>query len=385
VTAAPSPRERHAEVYARWDALGVHRTGTDADTATAHWLRDAAAGAGFAARLEDFPLRRRTPVAATATLGDGTRLDGVPCFDGGQTPKGGLTAPLGDGEGAIAVLAVPPFDALPAARALDDARHAHRHAAILAVSDATTVLPGLALLNAEAWHAPVGPPVLQLPSEAAAPLAAAAGADVHVDVRFAVDPVTAHNVRVDVPGREAGLDPVVIVTPRSGWWHSTSERGGGIALWLDALRFLADVPPRRPVILLATTGHELGHLGLQHVLDAEEALVAGAHGWLHLGANLGAAQAPALRLQASDAASLELAEAALARHRTPPALTTPVDTPPFGEARDLFAGGARFVSLLGGNGLFHHPADRWPDAVDVARTTDLAFAFREVLAAFAHR
>ena len=47
---------------------------------------------------------------------------------------------------------------------------------------------------------------------------------------------------------------------------------------------------------------------------------------------------------------------------------TPIGTRPYGEARNIFDGGGRFVSILGGNQLFHHPADRWPEAVDLQST-----------------
>ncbi|HSG90136.1 MAG TPA: hypothetical protein VLA56_13065 [Pseudomonadales bacterium] len=382
-TGAAGQRERIAAVIRHWDALGIHRTGTDADTATAAWLAEEAQALGFEARLEAFPFRRRTPVAATLTLADGTRFEGVPLFDGGQTPDGGFEARLGTAAGEMPVLRVPPYDSMPGARALDDARHAGEHPGILAVTDDRVVLPGQALLNAESWHAPYGPPVLQLPSTALATLEAAMGTEARLDARFRVDRVEAHNVRIDVPGRDPSLAPVVVITPRSGWWHSTSERGGGIALWLDLLAMLAQTPPLRPVIFSANTGHELGHVGMQRFLDANEALVGAAHGWIHLGANFAAALHPQVRLQASDAELMALAADAMTRHRAPPMVRTDLDREPFGEARDIHAGGGRYVSLLGANGAFHHPADRWPDAVDLQRCVDLSFAFREVLGALA--
>lgn len=380
-TMSETPRARIADDIRHWDRLGIHRTGTEVDLATAHWLRDEAAALGFDARLESFPLRRRTPVAASAVLEDGTRFEGVPLFDGGQTPEGGIEAILGESAEQIPVLDVPPFDSLPGARALEELRHSGRHPAMLAVTDATTVLPGPALLNAESFHAPFGPPVLQLSSRARDVLRAARGSRVRVDARFRIEPAEAANVRVDVPGRDPALAPVVVITPRSGWWHSTSERGGGIALWLDLLRMLADRPPQRPVIFSANTGHELGHLGMQQFLDAHEALVRGARAWIHLGANFATSLHPQVRLQASDEELMELADRAMRRHRAEPAVRTAIGARAFGEARDLDAGGGRYISLLGASGVFHHPGDRWPDMVDLARTTDLAFAFREILGA----
>lgn len=372
-------RARIVDDIRHWDRLGIHRTGTEVDLATAHWLREAGASLGFDARLESFPLRRRTPVAAAAVLEDGTRFEGVPLFDGGRTSEGGIEAMLGESAEQIPVLDVPPFDSLPGARALEELRHSGRHPAMLAVTDDRTVLAGQALLNAESFHAPFGPPVLQLSSRDREPLRAARGSRVRVDARFRIERVEAANVRIDVPGRDAELAPVVVITPRSGWWHSTSERGGGIALWLDLLRTLADRPPERPVIFSANTGHELGHQGMQRFLDANEDLVTGARAWIHLGANFSTSLRPRIRLQASDEELMELADRAMSRHRAAPAVRTETGARPFGEAREIDAGGGRYISLLGSSGVFHHPADRWPDMVDPARTTDLALAFREIL------
>ena len=53
---------------------------------------------------------------------------------------------------------------------------------------------------------------------------------------------------------------------------------------------------------------------------------------------------------------------------------TPVGQRPIGEARNIFDGGGEFISLLGRNRLFHHPDDRWPDAVDMETLTPLAHA-----------
>ena len=48
---------------------------------------------------------------------------------------------------------------------------------------------------------------------------------------------------------------------------------------------------------------------------------------------------------------------------------------PLGEARNVYDGGGRYISILGRNGLFHHPADVWPDAVDLEATTKWVNAF----------
>jgi hypothetical protein len=169
------------------------------------------------------------------------------------------------------------------------------------------------------------------------------------------------------------------MTPRSGWWQCASERGGGIALWLELLRDLALEPTARSVHFVASTGHELGHYGLDHYLEQRREWIAGAALWVHLGANFGAATGAQVRLQASDDELAARARAAMRAAGVPPDVETPAGERPLGEARNIFDGGGRFLSLLGRNGLFHHPADRWPDAVDVERTAKLAQAFRSLV------
>ena len=65
----------------------------------------------------------------------------------------------------------------------------------------------------------------------------------------------------------------------------------------------------------------------------------------------------------------------LTAHRLSPDLEIPPGQRPYGEARNIFDGGGRYLSLLGQNGLFHHPNDLWPEAVDIATTERWVNAF----------
>jgi hypothetical protein len=104
-------------------------------------------------------------------------------------------------------------------------------------------------------------------------------------------------------------------------------------------------------------------------------LVAGAACWIHLGANFAAAISPQVRLQASNDALFDRARTSLREVGITPDLETPVDQRPGGEARNIYDKGGKYISLLGGNGLFHHPDDHWPDSIDTAKTARLASAF----------
>src|SRR5690606_27719024 len=116
-----------------------------------------------------------------------------------------------------------------AADGLDDARRDGIHRAIVAVTDGGR--PGLAPRNAASFRDPYGPPVLQVAGEALDWLREAAEAQAWASLvaRAERTRTEAFNVVVAVPGTDSTLDPLVVMTPRSGWWHCAGERGGGLA------------------------------------------------------------------------------------------------------------------------------------------------------------
>jgi len=339
-----------------------------------------ARAAGLPAELQGFPFQRRIVREAWVALA-GLRIEGLPLFDGGQTGEP-IEAPLrtlvhhpGIGVGLFSPAALD----LPT-REFVAARAAGRHQALIAVSSGRDVIPGLAVMNAENYADPFPTPVLQIATEHGERLleAASSAEAARLSIRFDVEETEAFNVQARVVGRQPELAPLVVMTPRSSWWVSTSERGGGIVVWVEALRRLAAKQPLRTVIFSANTGHELGHVGLDAWLTLEPDLPRTVHAWVHLGANF-AARGSELRFQASDQALLDAGLAQLGAHGVAPDHVTPIGTRPLGEARNVFDGGGRFVSLLGTNRWFHHPDDRLESAVDVERTLAITEAMLEIV------
>ena len=123
----------------------------------------------------------------------------------------------------------------------------------------------------------------------------------------------ANNVIVELVGTEPTLPPLVVMTPRSGWYACSSERGGGIVCWLELIRSLAASPTKRSVLFVASSGHELGHLGIDAFIANRNGIVQNSVAWLHLGANIGAATDTTNLLQASDDALDAAATEALRR------------------------------------------------------------------------
>jgi hypothetical protein len=103
--------------------------------------------------------------------------------------------------------------------------------------------------------------VLQVASDEGAFLADCArqGAKAVLTARAERLQTKAFNVMTVVPGTDKGLAPLVVMTPRSGWWWCASERGGGVACWLEIMRTISAGAPARDVVFVASSGHELGH------------------------------------------------------------------------------------------------------------------------------
>jgi hypothetical protein len=295
-------------------------------------------------------------------------------FDGSFTGAEGIDGRLGvlAGNAEIGLSEAAPNTS--AAGQLGDARRSNRHKAIICI--ARGARPGLCPSNADSFLDPFGPPVLQVSSEDAAFLEESArqGADVHLTAQAKRATAEAFNVVATLAGADRSLPPLVVMTPRSGWWTCASERGGGIACWIELMRQLKTVRLPRDVVFVASSGHELGHLGINAFVDKRPGLVSNSAGWMHFGANIGAAQDPGNVIQASDDAFEKVQADAMTSAGLVITRRNPRGAVPGGEAEVVHRGGGRYVSVIGRNALFHNPADRGPRAIDadiIARFVDV--------------
>ena len=254
---------------------------------------------------------------------------------------------------------------------MGDARRLAAHRAIVVATRGG--MPGLCPNNADSFLKPFGPPVLQVAQEALPLLQQ--GGDVTVVAQAITSPVTAFNVTAKIAGRSKELPPLVVMTPRSGWWGCASERGGGIACWLEVMRAMRATAPARDILFVASSGHELGHLGINNFVERRAGIVEHSRAWMHFGANIGAAQNAGNSVQASDDEMETTLADALLRDGLKVDRRVPRGTVPNGEAEVVHRGGGRYLSVIGGNALFHNPADRGPEAVDIAAIARFAGAF----------
>jgi hypothetical protein len=368
---------RVGEIVRDYDRQGDHRTGSDVDRASARWLVGLARDCGATATLEEFDMQRVEPVSCFVRIGD-RRIEGVPLFDAGFTNSQGVTGSLGS-LGSSTVIGVATMDTTMAApsggpKTLRDQIASSAHKAVVLLTKGKR--PGLSLSNATHFEKPFGPPVVQVSDSESEWLGerVARGAEAIVVAEVARHAARACNVTAELAGADPRLAPIVISTPRSGWWQCAGERGGGIACWLETLRALSSAPKARSCLFAAVTGHELGFLGLRDYLARRPGLLQRCDGWIHFGANLGVPR-QALRLQASDEALAESAASRLERGGVSVSARNIRPPNPRGEAGLVQAGGARYVAPICGSEFFHHPSDRWPEALDAAALARRASAF----------
>lgn len=378
LAAADALEQRLGSVVAAYDSQGLHRAGTDVDHRSAEWLAGCARHLGVEAALEPFALNRVDPQPSFLRVADRC-IDGVPLFDAAFTGADGVRGRLGalGSDADIAVAETEPFTLMEPQKeqrnAVAAARRS-RHKAVILLTRGNK--PGLFLLNAPSFKAPCGPPMLQVSSAESEWLKeqAAARAEATVVAVATQTATQAFNVTAKVAGSDPGLPPLVIMTPRSGWWRCASERGGGLACWLETIRALAGARPERDCLFVACSGHELGFIGIDAYLDSRPDLMGCAHMWIHFGANIGAPQQASL-IHASDDVTERWAVAAMENEGLAVGATAARGSVPRGEAGTLHRGGGRYVALVCGTDVFHHAADRWPDAVDVALLGRYARAF----------
>jgi hypothetical protein len=357
-----------------WDAHGFHRTGTSGDEAGAAWLASEATALGAAVTSEAFSFERVDPQQTFLEV-DGMRIEAVPVFDAPPTDAAGTSGTIGPvgSDTALGAVALPPQAVYRGE--YQRLRRGANHRALAIVCRGTH--PGLALLNAEQFNAPYGTPALQVSSEAHDAVFAASSA--RVVAHYRRTPASARNVVVTIAGRDRTRPPVVVMTPRSSWWQSTAERGGGLVCWLESLRALLAQPPGCDVVLSANCGHELGFLGLDNFLARRQGWERTAT-WVHWGANLGATGGQLIVASAQDELR-RLADGELRRVGQAPDTLAPGTQVPGGETRNIHRAGGRYLTLAGSNPWFHLPQDRWPDTVNVAVVARIASAAARIVLA----
>jgi len=374
-----------AALYAdvqRYDSFGPHRFGSPGAERALAWIAEELERAGLKVSSQRFSLPRQYEFqAATLSVGNETRPVVPQWWIPERQATFALTAQIAatdSGPAADAFVRLTlPFDrgaylTAQHVAALENA-FARRPAAVLLTIDHPSgeIFTYNVDQKSPPWPVPV---ILVAPKDR--PLleqAQQSGQPVSVSVQGAW--------RRDVPGRnvvgrlDRGLSQgkggqwLAISTPVTSWFTSSCERGPGIAGFLAMARLAQTRWPDVDLVFVATSGHEIGHGGMEHFLHdgapAPDATLA----WAHFGASLACfawrrdgerwvtdrevdtRQRLVLRSQAMETTVM---------HRFKNVAATPLSgaRAGIGELRDVQAAGyPRFFGMAGSHTFFHTPAD----------------------------
>lgn len=360
----PQTIERRIRAY---ESFGVHRTGWLGDDQAAGWMAGELSKLGIDAQLEHFLFPRVEVRSTVVTWPDGS-VNGLPLYDGGFTPPGGIEGQLvvaGDPEIFAKIVVAPPDDPAFSQRTIyETVEELQAAGAIGLVVPRGDPQGEVTVLNAERIDTPLSLPVLQIASGSMGDFTTSAllGMEARLEIDGDRLQSRAANVVASLAGSDPDAQPVGIMTPRSGWFTCAAERGGGIAILLGLAEAIMRIPERkRSVHFLASSGHELNHYGLKSYLTTRPGIEERAVAWLHLGANIGSSTGPTTA-ESLDSELHALADAALAAEG---ANYEMIDTRG-GEAVNIAEAGGRYVSIRGTNAFFHSPNDVFEKASDAA-------------------
>ena len=385
-------------------SLPNHLSGTANSTAEFDDIASQLALAGLAVGEQAFTFPRFAPKSVALTAGS-TSVPSeaiAPLLYSGTTPSGGLSAPLvfgGDGSslpGAVAgKIVVVSISYQNNARALNldtaiEAAVEGEAKALVAVTQGAGDYPKWENVNARTGTGAL--PVLMVGKHSGAAVIEAAEDGDNGNLVLTASTGTACDR--DVWGELRGSDPsrrVFVGTPATSFATAAAERGSGVAILLGLARHYAELPRSdRPetLVFLATSGHEVGWLGVRALISARGTWFTAADAYVHLGSGLGALNEeeepdgsirvtpdPTGHLHDSENPLLEpsiLDDFAAAGVPTP---NRPLHIASGGEQIYAYAAGVPTVSFSGST-LYFHTAGDLPGTVEPETLAKDADAFR---------
>ena len=374
--------DRISQIIEEYDSQGFHRTGTDTDHESANWLAQKVHNLGLETVHEKFDLNRVIPISCNLTI-DNRVIEGLPMFDCIPTDSAGISGSIGNAgdDVDIAIIEIH-HGAAGYTDELMEARTSGRYKGIVAVTIGER--PGLMAINTPDFNEYFGVPILQVSSEEKEFLSniSKTTATAKLVVNVELEESKSYNIVSGIKGQDSNLSPIVVMTPRSGWWHCASERGGGIACWLEVMRAIKNEGSLRDVFFVATSAHELGAHGIHAFLGNRPEFVKEVDIWIHFGANVGAADAHGTRYSATNQDLIDKTDSLLKNHGVSQIESTIVGQILGRESAEVAKRGGTVIALVGDNALFHLENDRWPQAVDVNKVAEYANVFTELALQF---
>lgn len=370
-TAPPTQAANGQSLFAdvqRYESFGVHRFGTSGQQGALDWTGQRLKDAGFAIEEQHFALPRQYFLDKATLVAGGQTLDVVPqWWLPENAARFALSAPIsakGDATGQFIRLKIAydqgAYLGPTQKSAIRDAMQRHPAAVLLTIDHPSGEIFTYNVAQDDApWPVPV---ILVAPKDDAA-LAAAEQRGEAVSLS-----VTGHYAQ-QVQGRNliGRLDrgkarTLVVSTPESSWFTSSCERGPGIAAFLATAAMAARSLPDMNLVFVATTGHEVGHGGMEYFIKDRAPQPKDVALWLHYGAALacrGAGDAPDNRATRVLAYSSSIQPYAEAAFRDVAATRLVRDKANVGELREIL--GAGYPHVLGMAALhpyFHTPVDQ---------------------------
>lgn len=277
----------YADVKA-YAAMGDHRTGTPGDLAATRWLEAALQKAGWSTERQvfDYPTFRLATAQAVVA---GRKIEAFPLWTPRAGSAGGRLSQT-PGRRAVALLRLPygtgaALETSTAWRKPVQAAIDAGAAGVLVVTEHP--LGEFAAYNCAPNQPPWPVPVLGVASREAATLQAAAEARAAAELTIAGEPLAPFHRGENVIARLKGAGkPLVLSTPRSGWFTCAGERGSGLAIWLGLARHFAS--RGKAMVLVAADGHEFDGYGGKLFAERLAPKPGEAAGWVHIGANVAA-------------------------------------------------------------------------------------------------
>lgn len=359
--AKPVPQLRRD--VATFAAFGEQRAGSEPSRRVVTWLARRFRAMGYASQLSPFDVTTFTdPWVRVATGGRTIKgfVQWLPPEDRWPEVMSGPLVDLAKGQaqpGCIALISQPAPLSAYWPQALDQviAAAIDARVIVLAVEDP---LGGLFAYNRDAALPRLPVPVVIVNRTGMTDLSTAATRGEYATIQGTgtVRGMQALNCQASLSGTGR---KIVLSTPLTGWFRCGAERGAGIAVLLALARMLRQTG--RPIELVATGAHEIGHLGMQEAIARRVAAPEDVAVWCHLGASLGATALDQAGKQPSvhfmmasqpEQGALSAFADSLDLQRLPANRSAP------GEAGDVIRGG--FENVIAFTGVFpgfHTPAD----------------------------
>ncbi len=330
------------KIVKEYSDLGIHRTGTDVDKATADWFAEQLKKRGAKVSRQEYSFDFFD--GASKVILDGIEIPSMPLYYeaiGDFKTNHVAVAEFGDGEHGSG---------------LDNTLESMIDSAMLAGYEALVIAThggkgNLVAINCEP-KLRNRIPVILVPGRYANALKTNS---ISIEYTAVIKPGASTNITGHW-GESSADPPLVITTPMSGWFTCAGERGTGIAVSLHVAEWLSKQMPHFPLQLIALSGHELGFCGAYRLT---ETVTVPPKAVMHLGSCLAAIDAQMQSILHADTSTSNTIQNALA----PMQVTSISPENPLnpdcwvGESQCWAKFGVPMLSVAGLSPLFHTPDD----------------------------